>query len=157
MKKFLFFILIASCLMACQEKTQAQAKLYGSNTFFDTVTNAGTTYLTTQAGAINVGKSGKYRVALKTTNISGTSTYKAILQGSLDGTNWVNYYGTAGTNGIQCDTLQVTSAAPAYFIWSLNPTPTVLSNWGRVLYLRVACVGTGTQSTRVEASVITQD
>jgi hypothetical protein len=157
MKKLFFFIITVLCFTACNEKATAQAKLYGSHTYFDTVTNAGTTYLTTQKGAINVGKSGRYRVALKTTNISGTSTYKAVLQGSLDGTNWVNFYGTAGTNGIQCDTLQVTSAAPAYFIWSLNPTPTVLSNWGRVLYLRVACVGTGTQSTRVEAEVITQD
>ena len=143
--------------MACQEKTQAQAKLYGSNTYFDTVTNAGTTYLTTQLSAIKSNTTGKYRVALKVANISGTSTFKAILQGSLDGTNWVNYYGTAGTNGIQCDTLQVTSAAPAYFIWSLTPTPTVLSNWGRVLYLRIACVGTGTQSTRVEANVLNME
>jgi hypothetical protein len=157
MKKLFFFIITVLCFTACNQKANAQTKLYGSHTLFDTVTNAGTTYLTTQKGVINAGKSGRYRVALKTTNISGTSTFKAILQGSFNGTDWVNFYGTAGTTGIQCDTLQVTSAAPAYFIWSLNPTPTVLSNWGRVLYLRVACVGTGTQSTRVEAEVITQD
>jgi hypothetical protein len=158
MKKFIYLLsIMALCFVGCQEKANSQVRLMGSHTTFDTVTNAGTTYLTTQANAINVGKAGKYRVSLKTTNISGTSTFKAILQGSLDGTNWVNYFGTAGTNGIQCDTLQVTAAAPAYFIWSLNPTPTVLSNWGRVLYLRVACVGTGTQSTRVEGLVITQE
>ena len=158
MKKFIFFLsIVALCFIGCQEKANAQVKMFGSHTSFDTVTNAGTTYLTTQANAINVGKSGRYRVSLKVTNISGTSTFKAILQGSLDGTNWVNYFGTAGTNGIQCDTLQVTSASPGYFIWSLTPTPTVLSNWGRVLYLRLACVGTGTQSTRVDGLVITQD
>lgn len=159
MKKFLFAIMAVMCLAACNEKANAQSPIYlrGSDANTDTVTNAGTTYLTTAAGVLSKITSGKYRVSLKVTNVSGTSTFKAILQGSLDGSNWVNYFGTAGTNGIQCDTLQVTSAAPGYFIWSLTPTPTVLSNWGRVLYLRLACVGTGTQSTIVESRLIGQD
>jgi hypothetical protein len=158
MKKFIFAIMALLCFTACNQKANAQLPyLYGSDTFFDTVTNAGTTYLTSQLSAIKSNQSGRYRVSLKTTNISGTSTFKAILQGSLNGSDWVNFYGTAGQTGIQCDTLQVTSASPAYFIWSLNPTPTVLSNWGRVMYLRIACVGTGTQSTRVEAQVLNME
>jgi hypothetical protein len=152
MKKII--ILMAFMLVAF---TQADAQVWtlnGSHATTDTVTDAGTTYLT--SGSLVANKSGKYSVALLTANISGTSTFKAILQGSVDGTNWSNYFGTVGTNGIGCDTLQVTSAAPAYFVWN-SGLPSSAAIAGRRLYIRIACVGTGTQSTRVSAKLITQD
>lgn len=152
MKKII--ILMAFTLVAF---TQANAQVWtlnGSDATSDTIANAGTVYLT--SGSLVANKSGNYSVALLTANISGTSTFKAILQGSLDGTNWSNYFGTAGTTGVECDTLQVTSAAPAYFVWNTKK-PYAASIAGRRLYIRIACVGTGTQSTRVSAKLITQD
>lgn len=152
MKKII--ILMAFMLVAF---TQANAQVWtlnGSDATTDTVTDAGTTYLT--SGSLVANKSGKYSVALVVANISGTSTFKAILQGSVDGTNWSNYFGTAGTTGLGCDTLQVTSAAPAYFVWN-SAYPVSGASGGRRLYMRIKCVGTGTQSTRVSGKLITQD
>ena len=155
------FMLIT--LMAFSVSVSAQSKaitMNGSHTTFDTVTNAGTTYLTSPSLAAYT--TGNFAVSLLSANVSGTSTYKAILQGSQDGTNWVNVHGIAGTNGINCDTLQVTSAAPAYFTFNIRPgsvksvTDSTFLYTGatRYLYLRVACVGTGTQVTTVAAKVV---
>lgn len=155
MKKILFLIMMAFTLFACNEKATAQTALNGSHVAYDTITDAGTTYLTTPANVCNSGKSGEYQIALLTTNISGTSTFKAILQSSIDGTNYANHFGVAGTTGIGCDTLQVTSASPGYFIF--NAVPTASTAAGRRLYFRLKCVGTGTQSTRIAARILIQD
>lgn len=158
MRKFILSIMAVLCFTAFGQKATAQViTLNGSHATTDTVTNTGTTDLTTAAGVLTKMTNGKYRVAFKITNVSGTSSLRAIVQGSLDGQNWVNYFGNAGTNGVQCDTLTITSAAPAYHIWALNQTNDSKSNWGRVLFLRVRCIGTATQSTIVEARLIPQD
>lgn len=158
MRKSILSIMAVLCFTAFNEKATAQVIiLNGSHTTTDTVTNTGTTDLTTAAGVLTKMTNGKYRVAFKITNVSGTSSLRAIVQGSLDGSNWVNFFGNAGTTGVQCDTLTITSAAPAYHIWALNQTHDSKSNWGRVLFLRVRCIGTATQSTIVEARLIPQD
>ena len=132
----------------------------GSDASTDTITNAGTTYLTSPI--LSAYTSGKFSVSLTVSNVSGTSTFKAILQGSNDGTNWADIHGIAGTDGIHCDTLQVTSTSPAYWTWSVFPgsvrsasTSTFLyGNSGRYLYVRLKCVGTGTQVTIISAKFI---
>lgn len=131
----------------------------GSHASTDTITNAGNCQLTSPVLDKYVG--GHFTVSLKVTNVSGTSTFKAILQGSNDGTNWNNVYGVVGTTGGTCDTLQVTSAAPAYASWAVFPGAVYGSNSSytytaatRYLYYRINCVGTGTQSTIVSAKIL---
>ena len=132
----------------------------------DTLANAETIYWTTPVNALNSATSGKYRVQFNCTNLTGTSTFKVIAQGTIDGTNWFNMYGTPGTNGINCDTLQVTTGSPA--TWVFNMIPGIPHNvaastaygvftagqpiygaLGRVVRLRLKVVGTGTQSTKI--------
>lgn len=162
MKKYIFIIIAAAFAMSTQTAS-AQGKaitMAGSDAVTDTITNAGTTYLTSPSLAAYA--SGAVSISLKTTNVSGTSTFKAILQGSHDGTNWVNVHGVAGTNGINCDTLQVTSAAPAYWISNIAPgsvksvTDSTFLYTGatRYLFIRWTCVGTGTQSTIISGKVV---
>jgi len=159
MKKILFL----SILMAFIATANAQTliPLYGSNTSanYDTITNAGTVYFTTATNALSANKTGEYSIQFKCANVSGTSTFKAILQGSNDGTNWTNVHQVEGTNGIHCDTLQVTSASPATWVFRIRPgsvhsvsTSTFLyTNAGKFKNLRVAFVGTGTQVTRISS------
>ena len=169
MKKFLFFLLLTASFVACQRKAEAQSliPLTGSNTSanFDTLTNAGTVYFTTATNALSANRTSGYAVQFKLTNLSGTSTFKVILQGSLDGTNWTNIHQVAGTDGINCDTLQVTSGSPATWIFRVQPgsTHSVTSstfwhtNAGKVRRLRLAFVGTGTQSTRLSSVYLIND
>lgn len=162
MKKYIFILIAAAFAMSTQT-AQAQGKaivMRGSDAVTDTITNAGTTYLTSPSLAAY--GSGAVSVSLKTTNVSGTSTFKAILQGSNDGSNWNNVHGVAGTTGILCDSLQVTSAAPAYHTFTAYPgavnspsSSTYLhTNATRYLYYRLACVGTGTQVTIISALLV---
>ena len=110
-------------------------------------------------------KSGNFTVTLKTTNVSGTSTYKAIIQGSLNGTDWTNIHQVAGTNGINCDTLQVTSASPAFWgfsihngeVKSVTDSTFLYTNSTRYLYYRIMCVGTGTQVTIISGQILPND
>lgn len=156
-------IIIALLMLSSTLATFGQGKaitLNGSDATTDTITNAGTTYLT--SGILSGYTSGKVAVSLKTANVSGTSTFKAILQGSIDGTNYVDVHQVAGTNGILCDTLQVTAAAPAYWIWqvyagsvhSVTDSTYLFTNAGRYLYYRLKCVGTGTQSTIISGQLL---
>jgi len=53
----------------------------------DTLVNAETIYWTTPINALNSTTSGKYRITMNIANVSGTSTFKVIVQGTIDGTN----------------------------------------------------------------------
>jgi len=160
--KQLFLVALIALTAIINTNGQGRALVMsGSHTTFDTVTNAGTTYLTSPA--LNAYETGKFALTLYTTNISGTSTYKAIVQGSNNGgASWEDVYQVAGTDGIQCDTLQVTAAAPAVHSWNLQPQAVrsvssstfLYTGCTRFLQLRVACVGTGTQSTKVSALLL---
>ena len=161
MKKLIFAFLMVMGFTACNNTANAQSLIpfVGSNTSaaFDTLTNANTVYFTSATNALNANRTGGYAVCFKATNVSGTSTFKVILQGSQDGTNWTNVHQVAGTNGINCDTLQVTSASPATWVFRIRPgsihsvtdSTWVATNAGKFKRLRLAFVGTGTQSTRI--------
>lgn len=113
----------------------------------DTLSNAGTLYFTTPISALLSEKTGSYRVQYASANVSGTSTFKVILQGSIDGVNFTNMHQVAGTTGVNCDTLQVTSLAPANWIFRSYGNGT--TNAGRVKVVRLAFIGTGTQKTYI--------
>jgi len=136
--------------------TQAQIiPLTGSDASTDTITNAGTVYLTTAKSAL-VGKPSSFSIQIPFTNVSGTSTFKVILQGTIDGMNWQNIHGVPGTNGVNCDTLQVTSASPANWIFNVSKgsahTEGSEVHWtgvGNYTAVRAKLIGTGSQVTIV--------
>ena len=127
----------------------AQITLISSidGTTTDTLVDAGTLYFTTPVNALANSKSNVYRIQFTNANISGTSTFKAIYQGTIDGTNWVNMHSVAGTNGVACDTLQVTAASPGSFIFASMPSST--TNAGKAKRIRIKFVGAGTQTTYI--------
>ncbi|MFZ4754296.1 MAG: hypothetical protein ACOYLG_13215 [Chitinophagaceae bacterium] len=165
MRKLILLLALTMGFMACQEK-EAKAQtgsliLYSSdNNATDTLSNAATIYLTSTSLA-KYTNNADVTVDLKVTNISGTSTFKAIWQTSMDGTNWSNHFMVAGTDGIHCDTLQVTSAAPAYHKLDVAKGSIRYSSTGVALntntpyfrYGRWMIVGTGTQSTIVASKL----
>lgn len=145
MKKILFIVMLA---LSTAITTQAQISFVSSidGTATDTLSDAGTLYFTSPVNAL-ANQSSNYTIQFTNANVSGTSTFKAILQGTIDGTNYFNLHGVAGTNGIQCDTLQVTSASPATFMYNAHLNDA--TNAGKVKRLRLKIVGTGTQKTKV--------
>ena len=146
MKKGLLIVMLA---LTTALSSMAQITLISSidGTVSDTLSNAGTLYFTTPINALANSESSVYRVQFSNANISGTSTFKAIYQCTIDGTNWVNMHSVAGTTGIACDTLQVTAASPASFIFASMPSTT--TNAGKAKRIRIAFVGTGTQKTYI--------
>lgn len=165
MKKIIILLALTMGFMACQEK-QAKAQtgsliLYSSdNNATDTLTDANTINLTSGSIA-KFSNDAQVTIDLRVTNISGTSTFRAILQSSMDGTNWSNHHVVAGTDGIHCDTLQVTSGSPAYFKFDIAKSAIRYSSTGVALntntpyvrFFRLRCVGSGTQSTIVASKL----
>ncbi len=162
MKKLLF-VLLTILAVSCNKTANSQTliTMFGSTsgTNVDTLNDAGTIYFTTATNALNANKTSDYRIQFKATNVSGTSTFRVILQGSLDGTNWTNIHQVEGTNGINCDTLQVTALVPAFWVFnvrkraikSLTSSTYLHTNAGRFNRLRIAVVGTGTQKTTISS------
>ena len=136
--------------------TQAQViPLTGSHASTDTITNAGTVYLTTAKSAL-VGKPSSFSLQIPFTNVSGTSTFKVIIQGTVDGTNWQNAHGVPGTNGVNCDTLQVTALSPDNWIFNVSKgsvhtdgTTLYYTGVGNYTAVRAKFIGTGSQVTIV--------
>ena len=145
MKK-LFFLMMLTFITAM---SYGQISLISSidGTRSDTLSNAETLYFTSPISSLLSEKTGSYRVQYASTNVSGTSTFKVILQGSIDGVNFTNMHQVAGTTGVNCDTLQVTALAPANWIFRSYGNGT--TNAGRVKVVRLAFVGTGTQKTYI--------
>ena len=158
MKKILFL----SIIMALVATTQAQTliPLLGSNTSarYDTLTNAGTVYFTTPTNALNANKTGTYSIQWKARNVSGTSTFKVVVLGTINGSDYVPVHGVAGTDGIHCDTLQVTALSPASSIFriqsgsrhSVTTSTYTFTNAGKFRGLRLLFIGTGTQVTPID-------
>ena len=146
MKKGLLIVMLA---LTTALSSMAQITLISSvdGTVTDTLSDASTMYFTTPINALANSESSVYRIQFTNANISGTSTFKAIYQGTIDGTNWVNMHSVAGTTGIACDTLQVTAASPASFIFASMPSTT--TNAGKAKRIRIKFVGTGTQKTYI--------
>lgn len=165
MRKLILLLALTMGFMACQEKevkaqTGTMVMNSSDNNATDTLSNASTIYLTSTSLA-KYSNNAEITVDLKVTNISGTSTFKAIWQTSMDGTNWSNHFMVAGTDGIHCDTLQVTSASPAYHkldvakgVIRYNSSGVALNtNTPYFRYGRWMIVGTGTQSTIVASKL----
>lgn len=145
MKK-LFFLMMLTFTTAIASQAQITFISSIDATATDTLVNAGTLTFTSPINALN-NRGSDYTIQFTNINVSGTSTFRAILQGTIDGTNWANLHGVAGTNGIECDTLQVTAGVPASFLFKAHPNET--TNAGKVKRLRIRFVGSGTQVTRI--------
>ena len=157
MKKIILILAVALTGFAMQTQAQTgQIRFSGSDATTDTITNAGTVYLTSED---LTGKGyTSYDVQIPFTNISGTSTFKVIKQCTLNGTNWSNMNQVSGTDGIGgADTLQVTALAPDNWIFRDHPnqiksvtSSTFLhTNSGYCTKIRYAFIGAGSQSTKV--------
>ncbi len=142
MKKLLI-LTIAFMLsgVAANAQTYTMKSVYGNST--DSVTNAGNNYLKTTA----VSGEGAITVQLVVTKLSGTAAGTAVIQGSLDGTNWVNInYATGGQTGAMNDTFALTDVTSQTYAWFLPASP--------YIYYRVYVVGSGTQLIRLAATLI---
>jgi len=80
-------------------------------TLRDTITNTDTAIFVTPVNAINDIVGGAFTLQCVKTEISGTSNINFVVEGTLDGTNWVRVHGTPGADGINCDTLLLADAA----------------------------------------------
>lgn len=109
MKKILFAlaIIMATTVITAQH-VQAQSSVLVSST--DTLTNADTTTI-----SLPTATGGYYAVGIQAviTRVSGTAAGTAIIQGSLDGTNYVD---------IGTDTLTLTNQVTNTKIWALTPS-----------------------------------
>lgn len=105
MKKFLLFLIAALTFAVA-----AQAQSTGKRTISakDTNTNATTTYVT-YAGVGEKVKS--FQVAV--TKISGTVAGTCLLQGTVDGTNWVD---------VNTDTLTLANQTTNTKVWIISAT-----------------------------------
>lgn len=178
MRKFLLVMLtlVTAVLFSCNP-VNAQTRLIadgnsaytGENKYTDTLTDAGTITFTTSASVLNAGVEGKYRLHFDGANISGTSTYKVVIHSraySGTGAGYSLHHKNAGTDGVNCDTLQVTAGVPASFDFNLVPDVVsngsgagsmLVSNAGRVVGIKVSFIGAGTQSTQIKnVAIITQ-
>ena len=129
-----------------------------STASLDSILNAGTN-TAFKTPSLNSLVSGNYRVVFTAANVSGTSTFKAVLEGSMDGTTWFKLVGNSGTDGRNTDTLQCTSVTTAAqftmtsiagggkYVYSTQ----FYNDGGRVLFVRVRFIGTGTQVTRISS------
>lgn len=167
MRKFLLVMLtLATAVLFSCNDLNAQVRLVsdGNSAYIDTITNAGTESFTTPANTINAGVEGKYRLHFDMTNISGTSTFKVVVHSrAYTAGSFGLHHKNSGTDGINCDTLQVTAGVPSSFDFNLSPGVTsngtgyTVSNAGRALAFKVYFIGAGTQSTQIKnVAIITQ-
>jgi len=145
MKKIIFLVMLTLTTAMSYGQISLISSIDGTKS--DTLSDAGTLYFTTPISSLLSEKTGSYRVQYTSTNVSGTSTFKVILQGSIDGVNYTNMHQVAGTTGVNCDTLQVTSNSPSSWIFRSFGGGT--TNAGRVKTVRLKIVGTGTQKTYI--------
>lgn len=107
MKKLMAVLLIA-VLAFIAPNANAQSSVLISST--DTLTNADTVNI-----SLPQATGGYYAVGIQAvvSKVSGTVSGSAIIQGSLDGTNWVT---------IGSDTLTFTDAATNTKVWAITPS-----------------------------------
>lgn len=141
MKK-LIFALFALFLAVAPVSGQVYSMLATTGNAADTVNNTSAETLTKQ---IN-GSYGEVTVQLTVTKISGTVAGTAVLQGSLDGTNYT--------------ILGYVNAQPADTANSVTNTNITTNVWtwpagsSKYLYYRVTVTGSGTMSARVSAKIM---
>lgn len=165
-------LLAVFALTACNNKAIAQtvpltmyqssdgtqaAVAAGSYNVMDTITNAGTIYLHTKTAALNKFNTNAYRCVFTVENLSGTSTFTVIQQGSMDGLTWFNLTNGRGVDGYNSDSLSVSGATDGlqYTLTSIPGASRLIyginigGSGARVLFYRLKIVGSGTQSTQV--------
>lgn len=165
-KVFLILALTIGALVSCNHKSTAQTiQLTGTNaysTVIDTLTNANTIYFKTAVGSAGAAKlatlkDANYRFYFTATNVSGTSTFNVVQEGSMNGTDWYKMNNLPGTDGYCSDTLlcsSVTAAVQKTLCSTVRCVKYVYgatqgSQSGRWLYVRLRFVGQGTQSTKI--------
>lgn len=157
MKKYIFILLLTIGAMACND-TSAQSLIplkTASGVLFDTISNTGSVTFVSAANALSANRTGSYALQFKATRVSGTQTYKAVIQGSLDGSNWTNINQVAGTTGIRTDSLQVTADTPSYWIFRISANAS--NNAGKLRYIRIFFKGDSTQKTRISDVYLIND
>lgn len=140
MKKVI--LIISVCLTLLVNISFAQLNLLSEtyNLTSDTVTNAGTTFLSVR----NPGGDPTTTVQIVATKISGTVAGTISLLGSLDGVNYKAY--TLSEVATAGHTFTATDVASQTFIWRLQDNP--------YLYYRVSWTGAGTMAARFTAKVL---
>lgn len=115
-----------------------------SSPAIDTLTDAATEYLLQPKTKYFNGKlDGCFSVGFVGTKISGTTAGYAIIQTSIDGTNYTNLYNSSADSFA----LTNTSGAQAKN-WYINGVKPVK--------VRIKVVGSGTQSTQIKGYFVTQ-
>jgi pheromone shutdown protein TraB len=142
-KIILLFGMLIAFLAFTHIESKAQVKnllsTYSLST--DTVTNAGTSYLTVQ----NKGEAGATTIQVNVTKVSGTVGGTISLLGSLDGTN----FKALNTEETQTALATITATdANNVYHWRLNGNP--------FLYYRVSWTGTGTMVATFSASLLSR-
>lgn len=135
-------IIILLAIIATSFAAQAQS---AGSPALDTLTDAGTVTISQpNATYYNTNNSGTWSVTAQATKISGTTAGYAILQGSVDGTNFAPLTGTSA------DSVALTNTAGLqYKNWYISNK--------RVAKVQVVFVGSGTQSTQVLAKFVKGD
>jgi hypothetical protein len=146
MKKFLFIVGVLAAVLAMSTiETKAQEKnlLSPYSLTSDTVTNAGTAYLSVR----NTEKSSLTPTTIQVvvTKISGTVGGTISLQGSVDGTSY-KALNTAETQTALA-TITATDASNVYH-WRLSNNP--------FTYYRVSWTGTGTMAASFTAQLLSR-
>lgn len=133
MKKVLF-----AAIMLCSAGAFAQST---SSPAIDTLTDAETPVLAQPNASYFKASDGTWSVGVVATKISGTTAGYAILQGSIDGTNYSPLTGTSADSVALADV-----AGPQIKNWFITGT--------KPAKVRVQFVGSGTQSTQIKAFFI---
>jgi len=149
MKKFIGLILVLAVFTVnAQNYSQGLIDFYqplGTNVKIDTVTDTGTSFVTTRVASTNAGPGIQTSVVVKITKISGTVGGTMTLQGSHDGTNFVAL------------TTQETATALA----TITPADASATRTWRIIgnpyrFYRVSWTGTGTMSASFSATAYTK-
>ena len=132
MKKILsILVLSVACLSAKAQSTSSPA--------IDTVTNAATENLQSPSKYF-AGSDGVWTAGVVATRISGTAAGYAILQATVDGTNWAPLRGTSA------DSVVITNTASQFKNWYISGY--------KPKDVRIQVVGSGTQSLQVKGYFI---
>lgn len=143
MKKILI-ALIAFTLMAAVPRVNAQVFDMTATTgnTSDTVSNTSTETLTKQVS----GPYSQVTVSLVVTKISGTVAGTAVLQGSVDGTNYQTLTYVYAQPGDTQNSVTNTNVASQSWSWPVGAST--------YLYYRVSVTGSGTMAARVTAKIM---
>lgn len=130
--------LILGAFMLFSISTYAQST---SVPAIDTITDAETVTIAQPNASYFKASDGIFSVGVVITKISGTTAGSAVIEASIDGTNYKGLYGTAA------DTFAVANTSGAqvknWFISGVKPAK-----------IRVRFIGSGTQSTQIKGFFI---